>query len=179
MNTDDTSLSFGVTQSIQAGQTYLFRYRAKNVNGWGPYSDLLSLIAARRTDKIAPVVTSNEGTNVRITWSEPVYNGGSPLFGYTVKIKTSTLSFVVEEEHCDASDQTIKANRFCLIPMSTLRSQPYNLQLDQLVVATVEGINIIGNSVPSDENTGNARIRTEPLSPTALIQRVDIGTTDV
>ena len=63
--------------------------------------------------------------------------------------------------------------------MSTLRSQPYNLQLDQLVVATVEGINIIGNSVPSNENTGNARIRTEPLSPTALIQKVDIGTTDV
>ena len=71
LNTDDVSLSFGVTQSIQAGQTYQFRYRAKNVNGWGPFSEILYLIAARRTDKPAPVITSNEGTNVRISWSEP------------------------------------------------------------------------------------------------------------
>lgn len=53
--------------------------------------------------------------------------------------------------------------------MATLRAQPYNLKLNQVVVATVEGINIIGNSVPSDENTGDARIRTEPLSPSALV----------
>jgi len=63
--------------------------------------------------------------------------------------------------------------------MSTLRSEPYNLLLNDLVIAKVEGINIIGNSVPSDENIGNARVRTEPLPPTVLVQRVDIGTTDV
>jgi hypothetical protein len=43
------------------------------------------------------------------------------------------------------------------------------LQLGQLVVAKVEGINIIGNSVASDENTGNAVIRTEPLAPTTTV----------
>lgn len=59
---------------------------------------------------------------MRITWSEPDHNGGSPLFGYLVKIKTSSGTFVVEETYCDGSDQSIKANRFCLIPMSTLRS---------------------------------------------------------
>jgi len=130
---------------------------------------VLSLIAARRTDKIVPVVTSNEGTKVRITWSEPAYNGGSPLFGYLVKIKTNSGDIVANEDDCDGSDQTVKANRFCLIEMTTLRAEPYNLNLGQLVVATVEGINIIGNSVPSDENSGNARIRTEPLSPSSLV----------
>ena len=82
MDQDEVSLSYGVTDSIQAGQVYLFRYRAKNINGWGPFSDSLSLIAARRTDRPAPVLTTNEGTQVRITWTEPTYNGGSPLFGY-------------------------------------------------------------------------------------------------
>jgi electron transfer flavoprotein alpha/beta subunit len=115
------------------------------------------------------VVTSNEGTKVRISWSEPAYNGGSPLFGYLVKIKTDTGSFVADEDDCDGSDQTTKANRFCLISMTTLRTAPFNLKLGQIVVATVEGINIIGNSVASDENTGDARIRTEPLSPSSLV----------
>lgn len=79
---------------------------------------MLNLIAARRTNKPSPVVTSNEGTNVRISWSEPAYNGGSPLFGYLLTIKTSTGSFVVDESNCDGSDQTVKANRFCLISMT-------------------------------------------------------------
>lgn len=47
---DATSLSFGVTSSIQVGKTYKFRYRAKNVHGWGPFSDALNLIAARVPD---------------------------------------------------------------------------------------------------------------------------------
>ena len=57
---DDVSLSFGVTNSIEKGKIYLFRYRARNVHGWGPFSEQLSLIAARRTDQIVPIVTSNE-----------------------------------------------------------------------------------------------------------------------
>lgn len=63
--------------------------------------------------------------------------------------------------------------------MNTLRSEPYNLNLNKLVVAKVEGINIIGNSAASDENAGNAKIRTEPLAPTSTVQRVKDGTTDV
>jgi hypothetical protein len=47
---DEVVLSFGVTDSISKGQIYKFRYRAKNAHGWGPFSDELSLIGARRTD---------------------------------------------------------------------------------------------------------------------------------
>jgi len=43
-------LNHGVTDSIAKGETYKFRYRARNAHGWGPYSDELLLIAARRTD---------------------------------------------------------------------------------------------------------------------------------
>jgi len=39
-----------VTNSIQKGLTYLFRYRARNAHGWGTWSDELKLVAARRTD---------------------------------------------------------------------------------------------------------------------------------
>jgi len=63
--------------------------------------------------------------------------------------------------------------------MATLRAEPFNLPLGTVIVATVQGINVIGKSVPSLANTGNAVVRTEPLPPTNLIQRVDSQTTDV
>jgi hypothetical protein len=47
------------------------------------------------------------------------------------------------------------------------------------VVVTVEGLNIIGYSVPSDKNTAGAVIRTQPLVPNVAVYRVDDGTTDI
>ena len=47
---DEVVLSYGVTSGIEKGLTYQFRYRAKNAQGWGEFSDVLNLIAARRSD---------------------------------------------------------------------------------------------------------------------------------
>lgn len=91
---DEIVFAFGVTSSIQAGIIYSFRYRARNAHGWGPFSDTLKLISARRTDTPAPVVTSNEGTNVRISWAIPAYDGGSRLLGYRITIKTALGEFI-------------------------------------------------------------------------------------
>jgi len=63
--------------------------------------------------------------------------------------------------------------------MTTLRQEPYNLVLSEPIVALVEALNIIGyNWTPSDENTGDAVTRTEPLQPTQLVARVHADTTD-
>jgi hypothetical protein len=35
---DEIELNFGVNWSIEIGKIYLFRYRAKNVHGWGEFS---------------------------------------------------------------------------------------------------------------------------------------------
>jgi len=176
--TDDVSLSFGVTSSIQVGKTYLFKYRAKNIHGWGPYSDSLSLIAARVADEADSVVTSNEGTYVKISWTEPAYDGGTYLTGFRILIKTASDSFEEDLANCDARDQTVKANQFCLIPMITLRNAPFSLSLAELVAAKVISLNLIGESTPSQENTAGALIRTEPLKPVTLVERYDSGTTD-
>jgi hypothetical protein len=56
-----------VTVSITIGDTYLFRYAAKNIHGWSEYSDELALVAASVPTKIDPAaVTHNEGSDVRI-----------------------------------------------------------------------------------------------------------------
>jgi len=41
-----TALSLLITSSITAGTTYSFRLRAQNIFGWGPYSNIVSIVAA-------------------------------------------------------------------------------------------------------------------------------------
>ena len=138
----------------------------------------MKLIAARVPEVANSVVTSNEGTYVRLSWTEPTYDGGTYLTGFKVLIKQKDGGFSLDLLHCDAADQTIKANQFCLIPMATFGNAPFNLELADVVIATVQSINTIGESLPSVENISGAVIRTKPLKPTTLVTRVDSGTTD-
>lgn len=62
--------------------------------------------------------------------------------------------------------------------MSLLRSSPFDLQLADLVAAQVVSLNLIGQSLPSQENTSGAEIRTEPLKPLTQVERYNSGTTD-
>jgi hypothetical protein len=80
--------------------------------------------------------------------------------------------------NCDGSDTTVMANRFCLVPMSSLREAPFNLVLDDLVVAIITATNEIGTSDPSDENTDGAVVMTEPAAQSDVV-RDDSGTSDL
>jgi len=64
---------------IYAGRTYKLRYRAKNLIGYGPYSDIGFILAARKPDTPIPPTISIVGTNARIMFYLP-YNGGSNIF---------------------------------------------------------------------------------------------------
>ena len=57
--------------------------------------------------------------------------------------------------------------------MPVLRNFPFNLELGDIVVATVKSINAIGESLPSTENSSGAFIRTEPLKPDNVVIRND------
>jgi hypothetical protein len=59
------------THNLQAGQVYRFRYRAKNVFGWGEYSDSTSYLAAAIPLTAKSVVTSIQDLYVKIAWEEP------------------------------------------------------------------------------------------------------------
>lgn len=59
------------THNLQAGQAYRFRYRAKNVFGWGEYSDPASYLAAAIPLTAKSVVTSIQNLYVKIAWEEP------------------------------------------------------------------------------------------------------------
>lgn len=153
--------------------------RAKNALGWGPFSDTLSLIAARRTDKLEPLTSSNENNEVRLSWQEPAYDGGTPLIDYVITIKTNDGDYLEETTYCNGSDFQTRGNLFCLIPMPVLRDAPYSLTLGEIIIGKVSARNAIGYSEESEPNQGFAELRTEPQAPLTLVTRVEEGTTDL
>lgn len=115
------------TPTINIGSTYLFRYRALNRQGWGPYSDSTAVLAAQVPDQIAPIVTTMNGEKVKITWNVPS-TGGASLTKYKIMIETSTTGTFAEQlYYCDGSNFVVLANAFCEIPMYILTqaSGPY------------------------------------------------------
>lgn len=164
---------------ITIGAVYLFKYRVRTSFDFGPFSEVLNLYAARVTDQIDPVTTANEDLSVKISWSLPTYNGGTPIIGYRIMIKQEDDDFAESLDYCNGLDPSIKANRYCHIPMSVLISSTYLLdQGHNKVIATVEALNAVGYSLPSVENTVGASVRVKPLQPTQGPQRVDASTTD-
>jgi hypothetical protein len=73
-NIDYLQLYYTVTitnHDLVAGQTYQFRYRARNKYGWSDYSETASYMVAAVPLKADPVTTVIENLYVRISWAEP------------------------------------------------------------------------------------------------------------
>lgn len=63
----------------------MFRYRAQNVNGWGQYSSVTTIQAARVPDSPSSITVVNSySTSITIQMGECLENGGSLLTQYTL-----------------------------------------------------------------------------------------------
>ena len=73
--------AMGLTQ----GATYQFKVRARNVYGYGEFSNIVTILAAQiPAQSDAPVTTFVAAEdNLVITWVAPD-NGGSPITSYTI-----------------------------------------------------------------------------------------------
>lgn len=63
---------------VTPGNRYDFRVRGKNVYGYGPWSDELTIQTGDRPDRMPPLETRNTGPggfNIQIEWEEPADNG--------------------------------------------------------------------------------------------------------
>jgi hypothetical protein len=64
---------------------YRFKYRALNVNGWGKYSPVTTIQAARIPDAPLPVtIVGADSTSVTLMINACLENGGSSLTTYTL-----------------------------------------------------------------------------------------------
>jgi hypothetical protein len=84
-------------------------------------------------------------------------------------------AYHVETTECDGSTSEIVAALYCDVPVSVLRASPYNLELQDLVVARVSAYNERGWGTPSDPNGSGALIETEPSKMESPIRGASTG----
>jgi len=88
--------------------TYRFRYRAKNVNGWGGYSPISYVEAATIPEPPqTPTYVSSSATEITVTVLRSLDNKGSPITHYTLYMDNGDLSdSFTEVERYDGSSAT-------------------------------------------------------------------------
>ena len=111
-----------ITSNIGSGRNYRFKYRAKNIHGWGGYSPVSYILAAT-------VPSSNVGgENVEI-------------IHYKVEILLKNGAF---ETVCDGYDATLISTRTCKVPMETFLTSPFNFSQGYSIQARITASNSLG-----------------------------------
>ena len=135
-----------ITSNIGSGRNYRFKYRAKNIHGWGGYSPVSYILAA--TVPSSPVgepetkVLEFE-TTVTITWQKPSNVGGEnvEIIHYKVEILLKNGAF---ETVCDGYDATLISTRTCKVPMETFLTSPFNFSQGDTIKARITASNSLG-----------------------------------
>lgn len=76
-STNSLSTSFTVSSGIAPGSCYFFRVRAKNIYGYGDFSDAQEIKASGTPSQMTSPTVTNEGTDVKISWVAPNMNSGT------------------------------------------------------------------------------------------------------
>jgi hypothetical protein len=166
---DSTALTYTKSAGVAAATTYQFRVRARNVHGWGAYSDAVSIGATGVPHQMAAVVTSIDAATggVKIAWTA-AGTGGLAVDAYLIEIQNGASStWTVDATNCNGGTAPIPANRYCIVPVSVLTASPYSYAFDALVTARVSAHNAKGHGPVSPTNTATtgAKVRRVPSAP--------------
>lgn len=63
---------------------------------------------------------------MRIAWIQP-YQNSSPITAYELLLKTASGELILDLVYCDAQSLIIFNQKYCDVPMTVLRQEPYNL----------------------------------------------------
>jgi hypothetical protein len=95
-------------------------------------------------------------------------DGSSIITGYKIEIQSNEPSVYYEDlTDCDGSQQTVVDGLQCIVPITTLLAEPFNLPWGSLIYAKVTAINVVGLSDVSDPGSG-VQILTRPDPPINL-----------
>ena len=64
---------------------YKFKLQARNIYGYGPFSDEITIYTTDVPHPMDTLVTTKVGDNTKITWTEPS-TGGQSILEYQVRI---------------------------------------------------------------------------------------------
>ena len=93
------SLYFVVTNNIEKGKTYAFRYRAINAVGAGGWSDVTEINAATiPAAPPKPTYVSSTSTTITLSFGLSADNGGSKIIRYYIYRDLGDLSSSISTE---------------------------------------------------------------------------------
>lgn len=76
--------------ALTAGLTYRFKFLANNAEGDSAFSDEIAVLVAEKPDTVATFIRTSVSTlsagKIRVEWTAPADNGGSPIRGYKLYI---------------------------------------------------------------------------------------------
>lgn len=182
---DSLATSILVSSQLVSGTVYGFRVRARNIFGWGPYSLVTSIKAAREPGTpLAPVTSIDAATGaLAIDWTAPDARGDT-ITAYLVEIADKAgTTWNTENATCDATQAALVAARRCTVPMTVLTSAKYGYAYSyatggDLVQVRVKAANFFGFGVLSPvSDASGARIRAVPGQMAAPTE--DASCTDV
>lgn len=78
--------------TVVSGRTYKFQVIARNSVGPSAASAVLTILAAQKPEAPTNLVTSIDGSNVKIKWSS-ADDGSTSIFGYLIQIKQHDGTF--------------------------------------------------------------------------------------
>ena len=110
---------------------------------------------------MATIVTSYDAINsplvITLSWELPDENSDS-VTEYEILIQTKDGAWVEDSVDCEASVDPILSARTCDVQLTTLRSNPYLLVYNDLVVAKGRASNSKGFGHYSEPNILGARV---------------------
>lgn len=82
-NTDSMATSYVATQGVVKGRYHLFKYRALNYIGWGPFSNAAAVLAATvPTAPLKPLFNGFTGSVMNLVIQPSPDHGGSTIINY-------------------------------------------------------------------------------------------------
>ena len=139
-----TGTQLSVVDGVEQGESYMFKVRAKNIYGFGEFSDPATVIASSVPGEPEIATTTTQGKNVIVGFFAPDANGAT-IMSYAIKI-AGLNGIYYQNPECD-STLTPGTNDYfsCSVSFVSLRADPFNLVYGSLVSVIVSAANNIAS----------------------------------
>ena len=174
---DYTQSSVMISSGLTSGFSYTFRYRARNIYGWGDFSQLGSAIMSGVPSAVTNVIVSQDSasTKIVVTWSAPSSTGGNGILitQYNVVIQGSDSNFYSDSIQWSPTSSTTLTSRTWSFEMLTLLSSPFSLTQGSSINVKVSAQNSVGVGSYSSVNSGSVIVQNVPSQPSVPIKDIE------
>lgn len=145
----------------------MFKVRSRNSVGLSDFSEEVAILCAQIPDvPNAPTLVRNYD-QIEIRWDAP-WDGGTSIFTYTIEFRhNDDTSFSQVGVSCDGTDPAVVQARFCSVPISTLKAEPFVVDWGKTAHARVSATNVKGTCGYSEVGLGGT-IEKSPDAPINL-----------